>query len=158
MWSRKYVLLGMQYFLEICTDEAQKARIIASMCAQVDYIMSKVGAASEGKKPITSCTRHWRGLNSSSILEPIVRLYSLTKEEKYLNFAEYIVNCGGADVENIFELAYKNDFPPYQYPVTKAYEMTSCFEGLLEFYRIKGHERHKTAVINFANKVLNTEL
>ena len=157
IWARKYVLLGMQYFLEICIDDNQKERIISSMRGQVDYIMSKVGKVTEGKKPITSCTRHWRGLNSSSLLEPIVRLYSLTKEEKYLDFAQYIVDCGGTDVENIFELAYKNDFPPYQYPVTKAYEMTSCFEGLLEFYRIKGNEKHKTAIINFADKVLETD-
>ena len=46
---------------------------------------------------------------------------------------------------------------PYQYPVTKAYEMTSCFEGLLEYYRIMGDEKHKTAVINFANRVLETD-
>ncbi len=157
IWSRKYVLLGMQYFLEICKDNAFAERIIASMRGQVDYIMSKIGRAEEEKKPITMATRHWRGLNSSSLLEPVVRLYSLTNEQKYLDFAEYIVNCGGTDVVNIFELAYKDEFYPYQYPVTKAYEMTSCFEGLLEYYRITGTEWHKTAIINFADKILESD-
>lgn len=156
LWSRKYVLLGMQYFLEICKDNAFEEKIIASMCGQVDYIMSKIGNE-EGKISITSATRHWRGLNSSSLLEPIVRLYSLTNEKKYLAFAGYIVNCGGTDVANIFELAYKNEFYPYQYPVTKAYEMTSCFEGLLEYYRVTGEEWHKTAIINFADKILESD-
>jgi len=157
MWSRKYVFLGMQYYLEICTDEDFKGKIIASMCRQLDYIMSKIGDKEEGKKPITSATRHWRGLNSSSILEPVVRLYSLTKKEEYLGFAKYIADNGGTDVVNIFKLAYKNDFMPYQYPVTKAYEMTSCFEGLLEYYRITGEEWHKTALINYANRILETD-
>jgi len=157
IWSRKYVLLGMQYFLEICTDNAFADKIIASMCGQVDYMMDKIGDKEDGKTPITSATRHWRGLNSSSLLEPVVRLYSLTNEKKYLDFAEYIVHCGGTDVANIFELAYQNEFYPYQYPVTKAYEMTSCFEGLLEYYRIVGEEWHKTAILHFADKILESD-
>lgn len=157
IWSRKYVMLGMQYFHEICTDEALKGDIVRSMCRQADCIMEKIGPKEEGKKEISSATRHWRGLNSSSLLEPIVRLYSLSGEEKYLGFAKYIVDRGGADVENIFELAYKNELMPYQYPVTKAYEMTSCFEGLLEYYRITGTEWYKEAVINFAKRILETD-
>ncbi len=157
IWSRKYVLLGMQYFLEICTDGALCEKIKKSMCAQVDYLISRIGEREDGKMPITKATRHWRGLNSSSLLEPIVRLYNITGEQKYLDFAEYIVGCGGTEVVNIFDLAYENKLYPYQYPITKAYEMTSCFEGLLEYYRVVGDERHKTAVINFADKVLESD-
>ena len=157
IWSRKYVLLGMQYFLEICKDEELKKEIIASMSKQVDYIISKIGKNEDGKLEITSATRHWRGLNSSSLLEPIVRLYNLTGEKKYFDFAEYIVNCGGTDVVNIFDLAYEDQLYPYQYPVTKAYEMTSCFEGLLEFYKITGIEKYKTSIVNFANKILESD-
>ena len=157
LWSRKYVLLGMQYYLEICKDEALFGQIVDSMCRQVDYIMTKIGSPVEGKKLITKATRHWRGLNSSSILEPIVRLYNLTKEQKYLDFAAYIVNCGGTDVVNIFELAFADKFYPYQYPVTKAYEMTSCFEGLLEYYYVTGEEKYKISIINFANKILESD-
>ena len=157
IWSRKYVLLGMQYFYEICEDEALRERIVDSMRTQLDCIMKFIGPASEGKKPITKATHHWRGLNSSSLLEPVVRLYSLTKDERYLDFAKYIINEGGTEVENIFKLAYENDLAPYQYPITKAYEMTSCFEGLLEYYRIVGEEWHKTAVINFADRILETD-
>ena len=156
MWSRKYVLLGMQYFLDVCKDDAFRTQIIESMCKQVDAIMEKIGSG-EGKKEITMATRHWRGLNSSSVLEPIVRLYNLTGNKKYFDFAEYIVNCGGTDVVNIFDLAYEDQLYPYQYPVTKAYEMTSCFEGLLEFYMITGIEKYKTSIVNFANKILESD-
>lgn len=157
IWSRKYVLLGMQYFLEICTDAEFSKKVTECMCRQVDYIMSKIGRAEDGKKPITKATRHWRGLNSSSLLEPVVRLYSLTGEKKYLDFAAYIVECGGTEVENIFDLAYENKFSPYQYPITKAYEMISCFEGLLEYYRITGVEKYRKSIINFANRILEDD-
>jgi hypothetical protein len=71
LWGRKYVLLGMQYYLEICKDEALAKRVVASMCRQVDYLMGKIGDPKEGKLLITRATRHWRGLNSSSILEMV---------------------------------------------------------------------------------------
>lgn len=157
VWCRKYVLLGMEYFLEICKDSALEKKIIESLCKQTDYMMQFIGAEEEGKTEITETTNFWRGLNSSSLLEPIVRLYSLTKEQKYFDFASYIVACGGTDVENIFDLAYEDKLYPYQYPMTKAYEMISCFEGLLEFYRVTGEEKYKTAVVNFANKVLESD-
>lgn len=157
MWSRKYVLLGMQYFLEICNDDELKAQIVASMRAQLDYIIARIGREEDGKKPITSATRNWRGLNSSSILEPVVRLYSITEDARYLDFAKYIVDCGGTSIQNIFEIAFKDELYPYQYAMTKAYEMTSCFEGLLEYYRVTKNEHYKTAVVNFANKVLESD-
>ena len=157
IWGRKYVLLGMQYFLEICKDTALSDRIIKSMCRQVDYIMRKIGDPAKGKLLITKATRHWRGLNSSSLLEPVIRLYNLTKEDKYLDFASYIVDCGGTDVVNIYDLAYEDKLYPYQYPVTKAYEMKSCFEGLLEYYRVTGIEKYKTSIVNYANKILESD-
>ena len=157
LWSRKYVLLGMQYFLEICTDDTLACEIISSMCGQVDYLIARIGPKSEGKLPITAATSHWRGLNASSILEPVVRLYSLTSEKRFLDFAEYIVSAGATDVADIFELAYQDQLDPYRYPVTKAYEMISCFEGLLEYYRIVGEEKHREAIIRFANRVLESD-
>ena len=156
LWTRKYVLLGMEYFLEICEEQELYNSIIDSLCRQTDYIMSKIGKE-EGKIPITRASNAWRGLNSSSLLEPVVRLHRFTKNKKYLEFAEYIVECGGTEVADIFDLAYQDKMAPYQYPLTKAYEMISCFEGLLEYYRETGVEKYKTAVINFADKVLETD-
>ncbi len=170
IWCRKYVMLGMEYFLEICKDEELKKEIIASMCGQADYLLSKIGGTPgyvdpirgnvspvPGKMSIVNATRHWRGLNSSSYLEPIVRLYNLTGEQRYFDFATEIVEIGFTDVTSIINLAYENKLPPYQYPVTKAYEMTSCFEGLMEYYKITGNEMHKTAIVNFANRILECD-
>lgn len=157
LWERKYVLLGMQYFLEICPEEDLCCRILQSLCAQADYIMAHIGPADQGKKEINTATHNWRGLNSSSILEPFVRLYQLTGEKRYLDFAGYIVERGFTDGVDIIQLAFADEKAPYQYPVTKAYEMTSCFEGLLEYYRITGIEKYKQAVLRFADRVLETD-
>jgi len=155
LWCRKYVLLGSEYYLDICRDEAFKKEIIAFLCGCLDYIMAHIGP---DKKDINTASRSWYGVNSSSILEPVVKLYNLTKDQRYLDFASYIVNEGGAKGINIFELAYENRLLPYQYGVSKAYEMTSCFEGLLEYYLATGIEKYRTAVINFANAVRKSEV
>jgi len=155
LWCRKYVMLGMEFYLNICCDEELKRRIIRYLCNQLDYIMDHIG---EGKKCITSASRNWLGLNSSSILEPVVRLYNLTKKQQYLDFATYIVNCGGAEGVNIFELAFENRIYPYQYGVNKAYEMMSCFEGLLEYALAVGSEKYVTACIHFAKAIMESDV
>ncbi len=157
LWCRKYVLLGMEYFLEINEDLALQEEILSSMERQIAHIMAHIGPKEEGKLPITKATHHWRGLNSSSLLEPVVRLYNWTKKKEYLDFATYIVENGFTDVESIHGLALADELMPYQYPVTKAYEMTSCFEGLLEYYYITGEEKYKTAIRRFADRVLETD-
>lgn len=72
LWARKYVLLGMQYYLEICQDAKLSAQIVESMCRQVDYLINKLSNPKEGKILITKDTRHWRGLNSASIIISIL--------------------------------------------------------------------------------------
>lgn len=158
IWGRKYILLGMQYFLEICADDTLKAEILSALQRHADYMIEKLGPAEEGKLEINEATSHWYGLNSSSVLEPFVRLYNLTGEKRYLDFAAYIVERGGTSIANIFEMAYEDKLDPYQYPVTKAYEMMSCFEGLLEYYRVTGIEKWKEAVIRFARRVYQSDI
>lgn len=157
MWGRKYVLLGLIHFYEICSDSLLKEKVISAACGHLDYIISKVGT-DDGKIEITDTSEMWGAINSSSILEPVVRLYGMTEKKEYLEFAEYIVNSGGAKNFNIFEAAYENILFPYEYPVIKAYELMSCFEGLLEYYRITGIEKWRTAVINFTNCLIETEI
>lgn len=157
IWCRKYVILACEYYLDICKDEQFKNRIITFICRAADHILEHIGNG-EGQKQITDASRSWLGLNSSSVLEPIVRLYRITNDKKYLDFATYIIKQGGARGVNVFELAYRNEVYPYQYGVSKAYEMMSCFEGLLEYYYATGNEDCKTAVINFANAIIKTEL
>lgn len=157
LWCRKYVLLGMEYYYGICSDESLKSRILSFLCGCADYIVAHIGNEG-GQKKITLASGAWLGVNSSSILEPFVRLYCLTYEQRYLDFSAYIVENGGAEGINIFELAYENKLYPYQYGVSKAYEMISCFEGLIEYYLITGIEKYKTAAINFGKAIMDSDV
>ena len=86
MWCRKYVMMGLEYYYRICKDEALKERIVAALTKQADYILDHVGPASEGKIPITDTSDMFGGINSSSILEPMLFLYRMTNEQRYLDF------------------------------------------------------------------------
>lgn len=155
LWSRKYVLLGCFYFYGICKDKDLQEQIVTAMRRHTDYIMERIG---DGKRSILETSNFWGGMNSSSILEPVVLLYKLTGDGRYLDFATYIIKMGGSSLENIFKAAYENEKAPYQYGVDKAYEMMSCFEGLLEYYRVTGNEDCKTAVVNFVDAVAKTDI
>lgn len=157
LWCRKYVLLGMQFFYEICEDEGLKERIVTFLEGVVSYIMEHIGEG-EGKISILYASSFWYGLNSASILEPVVRLYAMTENEKYLEFAKYIAKTGGAACADIFELAREGKIAPYQYGVSKAYEMISCFEGLIALYRVTGVEEYKESAVRFGYAVRDTEL
>ena len=157
VWSRKYIMLGYLYFLEICRDKQLADEILAAVCRHADYMIDKFGYAEEGKLVLPARTNFWDGLNNCSIMEPFVFLYTITDEPRYLEFAEYIRSFGGTLKANLFDLAYENKLPVYKYHVTKAYEMISCFEGLAEYSKIMNSERDRQTVINFADNVLENE-
>lgn len=156
IWCRKYVLLGLIHFYEICGEEALRMQVLEAAGKHLDYIIAHIGDG-EGKKRITLASDGWLGINSSSILEPVVRLYMLKPQKRYLEFADYIVENGGAEGFSIFQAAYDDRLYPYQYPVVKAYELMSCFEGLLCYAQVKKSEKWRQAVIRFADRLLESE-
>ncbi len=158
VWGRKYVLLGLEYFLEICRNRLLSDEILRALCRHADYMLAKIGNGQDGKLPITSASECWEGLNASSVLEPFVKLYNITGEQKYLDFAAGIIEAGGLRSFNIFEAALKGKHYPYQYPVTKAYEMISNFEGIVEYYRVTGEEKYRTMAVNFARLVIESDI
>lgn len=152
MWCRKYVLTGLMHYIDICEDEDFKKQIISALVKHADYIVSKIGNG-EGKKSITETSSWWGCVNSCTILEPMLALYKLTGKQELLKFAEYIISTGGSSDCNFLELALENKLMPYQYPVVKAYETMSYFEGLLAYYEITGEEKYLQAVKNFVEAV-----
>ena len=158
MWCRKYILTGFQHYYDICRDEVLKGAILKALCEHADYICKKIGNG-EGQKEITKTSNFWLGVNSCSILEPMLRLYDMTKDKKYLDFADYIISTGGIDHEdNLIDLAIENVKKPYQDPENKAYETMSFFEGVLCYYELFGKEEYLTAVTNFVEAVYETDI
>ena len=160
LWERKYVLLGLLGYYEITQD----AKVLQAMMRMADYTLSQVGPSP--KTRIVDTGWAFEGIESSSILEPILKLYAITGFQRYLDFARYIVEVEGACKRgSIFEAAWKGVAPkdingngnPKQ-SIAKAYESMSCFEGLLEYYRITGNPRWKQAAITYYNSIRDQEI
>ena len=158
MWCRKYVLTGLLHYYDICKDESFKREILAALKKHLDYVIGHIGPKEEGKKSITETSSWWGCVNSCTILEPTLALYTITKEERYLSFAKYIIGTGGSSDCSFIDLALENELLPYQYPVTKAYETMSFFEGLLAYYEITKEEKYLRAVTNFLEAVSKSDL
>ncbi len=157
LWGRKYVLTGMMHFYKICKDESLKEDIISALCSHADYITDRIGDG-EGQKSILETSNHWLCVNSCTILEPFVELYKLTGKKKYLDFAEYIIGTGGCSGGNLIDIALENKLAPFEYPVIKAYETMSFFEGLLAYYEVTGKDKYLTAVTSFVEQVNDTDI
>lgn len=154
MWSRKYVMTGLQHYYDICRDGAFKEKIITALKAHADCIIENTG---EGKTEILNTGSHWGGVNSASILEPFVRLYKDTKEKRYLDFAEYIIRSGGCRDGNLIDCVFAGK-APFEFPEQKAYETMSFFEGLLAYFEVTGNKTYLDAVIKFTDAVLQTDV
>jgi len=154
MWCRKYVLVGCLYFYEICKDEKLRCSVLNALTRHADYILSKIG---KGKKPVTKTSCIYGGLNSCTILEPIVELYNLTGKKEYLDFAEYIISTGGCETGNLITLVEEGKFP-YTFPEVKAYEMMSFFEGILAYYEATGKKQYFDIVEKFMKSVRESDV
>lgn len=156
VWCRKYVIMGMQSFYDICKDEQLKAQLVESMLKQVDYMIQYIG--DDKDYIITETGVAHGGIASSSILEAIVRLYEMTGERRVLDFATHIVNCGGSLNGNQVEQAIQGTTLPYTWGARKGYELTSFFDGVMDYYLVTGISKYRTAAVNFANLLLESEI
>ena len=154
LWERKYVMLGLEgYYVDVERDTA----VLESLKRQADAIISQVGASPK----VDVRDQGWspNHVESSTLLEPFMRLFGLTGEKRYLDFAKYLVDCGGAKGSDLVQMAFDN-VPPHLmggvYP--KAYETTSYFEGLADYWRATGDERVRRAVLNYFVLVRDREL
>ena len=154
LWERKYVLLGLDRYYDLV--EADPA-VLRAMTEQADCIIEQVGEPP--KVPITSLGWSPNHIESSTLLEPFMRLYNRTGEKRYLDFARYIVSTGGSEGYDIFRQAYDN-VPPHEMggPYPKAYEMMSMFEGAVEYYRVTGDEYVRRSFMNLYDNIRRNEI
>ena len=154
LWERKYVLLGLDRYYDLV--EADPA-VLRAMTDQADCIIDQVGEPP--KVPITSLGWSPNHIESSTLLEPFMRLYNRTGEKRYLDFARYIVSTGGSEGYDIFRQAYDN-VPPHEMggPYPKAYEMMSMFEGAVEYYRVTGDEYVRRSFMNLYDNIRRNEI
>ncbi len=124
MWGRKYVLMGLTRY---CQYIDKDPKVIDACRKMLDHIMTQMGPDA---RPATEVGYHG-GLATCSMLGAVVRVYRLTGDKKYLDFAKYIVKTGCYKGDDIFKAVLAGQIPA-KLGTGKAYEMTSCFQGLGE--------------------------
>lgn len=159
IWGRKYCMLGLLSFYELKQDK----KVLQAAEKLADNLIDDLNKA-DG---IIVTKGNYRGMAASSILEPFCQLYLKTNNKKYLDFAQKIVSqWSRADGPQLIEKSKVNVAERFEKPSSwysweqgqKAYEMMSCYEGLLELYRITGNSDYKDAVINTWENIQNTEI
>lgn len=161
IWGRKYCLLGLLAYHELTgdTDSLQAAEKLT------DHLIKEIEA--EDGKIVNK--GNYRGMPASSILGGIVQLYNATQDQKYLRFAKEIVrqwetpdgpaliSKATVNVSERFASPPKENWYSYQQG-QKAYEMMSCYEGLLELYRVTGEKEYLNASVRTWENILKTEI
>ena len=154
LWERKYVLLALTAYY---TYLEATPEVLEAMKGEANSIVDQIGDAP--KHDILEQGWSWNGIESSSVLEPMMRMYEITGDKRYLEFSEYVIGKGGCRNANIFTQALEN-IPPHEmasgYP--KAYEMNSVFNGLVEYYRMTGIGKWKQCFRNYFNNIKRHEI
>lgn len=160
LWGNKYTMLGLVTWYERTND--RKALEAAEKLAH--YLMGIFGP---GKRNLNE-TGCWRGLPSCSMLEVIVKLHTITGKAEYLDFARYIVGQLD-DGERSPRLIREADVLPservtvkgkafWKLSSRKAYEMMSCYQGLIAYARATGEKRALEAAVKTATNIAKTEI
>jgi uncharacterized protein len=140
VWAHKYAIIGLLHYYSItghqpALEAAQKAG---------DLICKTFGDQA-GKRDIITAGFH-AGMAPSSILEPMIDLYRYTADKKYLAFCEYILRAwerpNGPQIISRLE----KYGAVTKVGNAKAYEMMSCFVGILKYYKLTGDEKYLHAL------------
>ena len=164
VWGVKYTMMGLLHYYDYCESksksevevEQRKKQVLNAAKRLCDYVIGEIGPGGKRGRELWQ-TGNWSGYASSSILEPVVWLYRRTNDRKYLDFATYIVK-GMTEPEagpRLLDLALKgisvadrngygqnlvknNDWSYVcKYGRGKAYEMMSCYQGILDYVEEK---------------------
>ena len=139
VWSHKYNLIGLLTYYRYTGN-----RDALAACRKVGDLLI---ATFPGRKSILAAGTH-EGMAATSVLGPIVELYRLTGDARYLEFARYLVRAyeepGGPDIVRALADAGKGVDRTAN---GKAYEMLSNLLGLGELYRVTGEPRLREALL-----------
>ncbi len=184
VWGMKYTMLGLlhHYDAVVKTDAASGRRSLDACRRLCDYVIAEIGPNGRRGRELWQ-TGNWSGYASSSILEPVVWLYRRVAAaegeaaaRKYLDFAASVVKGMSEPPKGprLIDLALKgvsvadrngSDYDKNagweyvcKYGRDKAYEMMSCYQGLLEYVEVlqsKG-DASKKEIDNLFNAAVRT--
>ena len=140
VWAHKYNLIGLLTYIRYTGDTTP----LPACRRMADLLVHDLGDA-PGQRSILEGSPHV-GMAHSSVLEPMVWLYRLTNEPRYLGFCRMILRAwdGPKGPRLISDLTAGKGVN--QVGNAKAYEMLSCLNGALEVYRVTGDAQILAAV------------
>lgn len=161
VWGRKYTTLGLMAWYRLTGDR----QALKAAQGVIDHLMTEVGPQAADINHIGN----YHGMAASSVLEPVVYLYNATGEKRYLDFANYIVGqwekpegsqlitkaLAGVDAAKRFPHPQEWFSPENG---QKAYEMMSCYVGLLELYKITGNKAYLDAAERTVQNIVDKEI
>ena len=139
VWSHKYNLLGLLTYAQYTGNEAalQAGRKIGDLLI----------ATFPARRSILAAGTHV-GMAATSVLEPVVLLYRLTGQSRYLEFARYIVQSWDEPNGPKVLATLLREKQVNKTANGKAYEMLSNLVGLCDLARVTGDRRMLEAVRN----------
>ena len=157
LWCRKYTMWGLLANWKLTGEK----RILDAAIRSMDHEIAMLKRLN--LRLIDTGT--FCGMASSSVLKPLLELYRATGRKDYLDFAKTIVDDfrradGRAPnlVTNALAGKPLADWYPAPWAWAKVYEMLSCCEGLLEYYRVTGDKCILKAMVAFQELVAKHEL
>lgn len=161
IWGRKYTSLALLDYYRLTDDK----KALKAVSALIDGLIREL----DPKGVDIAKTGLYRGMPSCSILEPVVYLYNLTNDIKYLDFAKSIAasiekegnpQLVGMALEGV-PVAHRYDFPKEWWAFEnghKAYEMMSCYVGLMELGKAVNDPIYLEAAKAVADNIISTEI
>ena len=151
VWAHKYSLLGLVTYVRFTGNME-----VLPACRKLADLLCNTFGDTPGKRDLIA--GHHVGLAPGSVLEPMVLLYRLTGEPRYLDFAKYVLRAyeqpnGPKIVSRLLELKRVDKVGN-----GKAYEMLSCINGILEMYRTTGDPKLLVACRNAWQDIVDKRL
>ncbi len=142
VWAHKYNLLGLLTYMRYTGNMTP-----LPTCRRMADLLCQTFGDQPGQRDLIKAGHHV-GMAPTSVLEPMVLLYRLTGETRYLDFCKYILRSweqpnGPHIVSRLLEGKRVDKVGN-----GKAYEMLSCLNGALEFYRTTGDRQILAACLN----------
>jgi DUF1680 family protein len=132
VWSHKYNLIGLLTYVQFTGNKEPMPA-----CRKMGDLLCRTFGDQPGQLDIIASGEHV-GMAATSVLEPMVLLYRMTGETRYLSFCEYIMRAWEQpDGPKIISTLLR-DKRVDLIGDAKAYEMLDCLNGVLEYYRTVG--------------------
>jgi hypothetical protein len=152
VWAHKYNLIGLITYMRYTGNlEPLPA------CRRMADLLCSTFGDEPGKRDIIKAGEH-KGMAPTSVFEPMVLLYRLTGEPRYLDFCKYILRAweqpNGPKIISTLLTAKRVD----KVGNGKAYEMLSCLNGALEYYRTVGDPQILAACLNAWEDIVRNRL